>query len=54
MFFVSQAKKTPLHLAAQTGQIEVCSTLLKMKADANAKDAVRVYDTDTTVVSFSL
>jgi len=35
-----QAKKTPLHMSAQNGQIEVCSTLLKMKADANATDVV--------------
>ena len=36
-----QAKKTPLHMAAQNGQMEVCNTLLKMKADANATDVVR-------------
>ena len=35
-----QAKKTPLHLAAQNGMIEVCSTLLTIKADANATDVV--------------
>ena len=27
-------------MGAQTGQIEVCNTLLKMKADANATDVV--------------
>ncbi|XP_050400941.2 ankyrin-1 [Patella vulgata] len=31
-------KKTTLHLAAQNGKMEVCSTLLKMKADPNATD----------------
>lgn len=36
-----QAKRTPLHMAAQSGQMEVCSTLLNMKADANATDVVR-------------
>ncbi|XP_033736705.1 serine/threonine-protein phosphatase 6 regulatory ankyrin repeat subunit A-like isoform X2 [Pecten maximus] len=35
---LSLAKRTPLHYAAQNGQMEVCSTLLKMKADANATD----------------
>ncbi|XP_074641301.1 uncharacterized protein LOC141899048 [Tubulanus polymorphus] len=35
---LSLAKKTPLHMAAQNGRIEVCSTLLKMNADANATD----------------
>jgi len=35
-----QAKKTSLHMAAQHGQLEVCSTLLKLKADANAVDEV--------------
>ncbi|XP_013382005.1 serine/threonine-protein phosphatase 6 regulatory ankyrin repeat subunit A-like [Lingula anatina] len=35
---LSLAKKTPLHMAAQNGQMEVCSTFLKMKADANATD----------------
>jgi len=39
-----QAKKTPLHMAAQYGRISVCSTLLKMKADANATDVVRAMD----------
>ena len=38
---LSLAKKTALHLAAETGQMEVCSTLLKMNADANATDEVR-------------
>ena len=36
----TQAKKTPLHMAAQNGRIEVCANLLKMKADANATDVV--------------
>ena len=27
-------------MAAQSGQMEVCSTLLNMKADANATDVV--------------
>ena len=27
-------------MAAQNGQIEICSTLLKMKADGNATDVV--------------
>lgn len=35
-----QAKRTPLHLGAQSGQLDVCETLLKMKADANATDEV--------------
>ena len=35
-----QAKKTPLHMAAQMGQMQVCSTLLEMKADPNATDEV--------------
>ncbi|CAH1774233.1 unnamed protein product [Owenia fusiformis] len=35
---LSLAKKTPLHMGAQNGQIEVCSSLIKMKADANATD----------------
>ncbi|XP_076441047.1 short transient receptor potential channel 5-like, partial [Babylonia areolata] len=34
----SLAKKTPLHMAAQMGQMTVCSTLLDMKADPNATD----------------
>ena len=34
-------------MAAQKGQMEVCSTLLKMKADANATDVVSVvFDQD--------
>ncbi|RUS85021.1 hypothetical protein EGW08_007205 [Elysia chlorotica] len=32
------AKKTALHMAAQNGQREVCSALIKMKADTNATD----------------
>ena len=37
---IPQAKKTPLHLAAQMGQKQVCSTLLQMKADPTATDEV--------------
>lgn len=37
---LSLAKKTALHMAAETGQMEVCNTLLKMNADANATDEV--------------
>lgn len=40
---LSLAKKTALHLAAEAGQMEVCSTLLKMGADANATDEVSFY-----------
>ena len=39
---LSLAKKTPLHMAAETGQMEVCNTLLKMNADANATDEVEL------------
>ncbi|XP_052256426.1 ankyrin-3-like [Dreissena polymorpha] len=35
---LSLTQKTPLHMAAQHGQLDVCSTLLKLKADANAVD----------------
>ncbi|XP_072904092.1 transient receptor potential cation channel, subfamily N, member 1 [Hemitrygon akajei] len=35
---LSLSKRTPLHLAAANGQLDVCNTLLKMKADANATD----------------
>lgn len=38
--FVFQEKRTPLHLAARCGQLDVCETLLNMKADANAIDEV--------------
>lgn len=31
-----QTKQTPLHLAAQEGQLEVCDTLLQLGADTNA------------------
>ncbi|KAG1692590.1 Ankyrin-1 [Nymphon striatum] len=31
-------KRTPLHCAAETGQLEVCKMLLDMKADTNATD----------------
>ena len=37
---LSLAKKTPLHMAAETGQMDVCTTLLKMGADATATDEV--------------
>ncbi|XP_005110326.1 ankyrin-3, partial [Aplysia californica] len=33
-----EAKKTSLHMAAQNGQREVCSALIKMNADTNATD----------------
>ncbi|KAG1673356.1 Ankyrin-1 [Nymphon striatum] len=33
-------KRTPLHCAAETGQLEVCKMLLDMKADTNATDVV--------------
>jgi len=39
---LSLAKKTPLHMAAEMGQMGVCSTLLKMNADANATDEVKL------------
>uniref|UniRef100_A0A8W8JLN2 Uncharacterized protein n=1 Tax=Magallana gigas TaxID=29159 RepID=A0A8W8JLN2_MAGGI len=35
---LSLAKQTPLHMAAQCGKMEVCNTLMKMRADANATD----------------
>ncbi|XP_043922219.1 serine/threonine-protein phosphatase 6 regulatory ankyrin repeat subunit A-like [Protopterus annectens] len=35
---MSLTKQTPLHLAALNGQLDVCNSLLKMKADANATD----------------
>lgn len=38
--FSIQNKQTPLHLAAEYGKLEVCSTLLGMKADINAMDNV--------------
>ena len=31
-----QTKNTPLHLAAEAGQIEVCSALIQIRSDANA------------------
>ena len=31
-----QKKQTPLHLAAEAGQLEVCDTLLQLGADTNA------------------
>ena len=42
--FFLQAKQTPLHMAAQCGKMEVCNTLLKMRADANATDVVCTTD----------
>ncbi|XP_006635908.3 transient receptor potential cation channel, subfamily N, member 1 [Lepisosteus oculatus] len=35
---LSLNKQTPLHLAALNGQLEVCSSLLNMRADVNATD----------------
>lgn len=35
-----QTKQTPLHLAAEAGQLAVCETLLGLKADALAIDNV--------------
>lgn len=35
-----KTKQTPLHLAAEYGQLQVCNTLLSMKADINAMDNV--------------
>ena len=35
-----QSKRTPLHLAARSGQLDVCESLLKLNADANATDEV--------------
>nr|XP_033785571.1 serine/threonine-protein phosphatase 6 regulatory ankyrin repeat subunit A-like [Geotrypetes seraphini] len=35
---VSLAKQTPLHLAALNGQLDVCNSLLILKADADATD----------------
>ena len=35
-----KTKQTPLHLAAEAGQLTVCETLLSMKADAVAIDNV--------------
>lgn len=32
----AQKKQTPLHLAAEAGQLEVCDTLLQLGADTNA------------------
>lgn len=34
--YVMQTKQTPLHLAAENGQLEVCETLLQLGADFNA------------------
>lgn len=36
-----KTKQTPLHLAAEAGQLQVCETLLSLKADAIATDNVR-------------
>lgn len=35
---MSLTKQTPLHMAALNGQLDVCSSLLNMKADVNATD----------------
>ncbi|XP_077349985.1 uncharacterized protein LOC143998115 [Lithobates pipiens] len=35
---MSLTKRTPLHLAAGNGQLDVCNSLLNMKADVNATD----------------
>lgn len=37
-FIIFEENRTPLHLAAQAGQLSVCSTLLSMGANANAHD----------------
>ena len=37
-----QAKKTPLHMAAQNGQLDVCNALISLSADAKAIDGVRI------------
>lgn len=39
---LSLARKTALHMAAETGQMSVANTLLLMNADANATDEVIV------------
>ena len=39
-FHLLQNKQTPLHLAAEYGQLEVSRTLLDLKADVNAMDNV--------------
>lgn len=36
----NQTKQTPLHLAAESGQLQVATTLLHLKADVNALDNV--------------
>lgn len=36
VYFPLQKKQTPLHLAAEAGQLEVCDTLLQLGADTNA------------------
>lgn len=41
LWFLLQTKRTPLHLAAGNGQLDVCNSLLNMKADVNATDIVR-------------
>uniref|UniRef100_A0A803KH73 Phosphatidylinositol N-acetylglucosaminyltransferase subunit Y n=1 Tax=Xenopus tropicalis TaxID=8364 RepID=A0A803KH73_XENTR len=35
---MSLTKRTPLHMAALNGQLDVCNSLLNMKADVNATD----------------
>lgn len=39
-----KTKQTPLHLAAEAGQLAVCETLLELKADALAIDNVSKID----------
>ena len=39
---VTQNKKTPLHMAASNGKVEVCLILLKSGADVEAIDSVSV------------
>lgn len=38
--FFWQDKKTPLHLSAEKGRIEVCQHLLELRADISAVDNV--------------
>jgi len=41
-FHTFQDKKTPLHLAAEKGRIEVCQHLLELRADISAVDNVSI------------